>query len=238
MNLSEAEHSLDQYRCFSDLFIRQLQAGARPIDGTPDTLVSPVDGCLSRQGTITRGCLVQAKGIDYSVAELLQDDTFAAQLEGGTFFTLYLRPKDYHRIHCPIDVELISSCSIPGSLFPVKPYMTRNLRGLLSRNERLVFQMNSPAGKMALVCVAATGVGTISTVFDGALPGVAPKGRRLNKGDQIAAFLMGSTVILLFQSGRIEAPLSTEGQEVRVGQTIARWVADTAAGNTRGPGGE
>ena len=223
MDLSEAELLLADYRSFHDLFVRRLQPGARPVDATRDAAVSPVDACVSALGEIGDGVLIQAKGVSYSLAELLGDRELARELSGGSFITLYLRPKDYHRIHCPVEGTVTGVRHIPGKLFPVKPYMVRHLRGLFVRNERLVLRLDCAMGKMALVCVAASGVGDITTAFqvsgdgEGAWSEVSVPRER---GQEVAAFNLGSTVILAFPPGVVLEPVSP-GQEMRMGRIIA-----------------
>jgi phosphatidylserine decarboxylase len=222
MDLSEAEHPIAEYESFGELFVRRLSPGARPIDPAP--VVSPVDGLLSELGETREGRLIQAKGIDYSLAELLDDASLARRLTGGAFFTLYLRPRDYHRIHTPVGGRVRGDRRVPGRLFPVKPYMVRNQPGLFSENERLVIELESEElGAVAVVCVAAAGVGTITACF---ATGETPS---LQKGDELAAFNLGSTVIVLFERARVVAADGIRaGQELRVGQPLA--ARDGAAG--------
>ena len=224
MDLSEAELLLSDYRSFHDLFVRRLQPGARPVDDTRNAAVSPVDACVSAMGETGDGVLIQAKGVSYSLSELLGDRELASELSGGSFITLYLRPKDYHRIHCPVKGTVTGLRHIPGKLFPVKPYMVRHLRGLFLRNERLVMRINSAMGNMAMVCVAAAGVGNITTVFPDAGDGNALAWREvsfpLERGEEVAGFNLGSTVILVFPPGVEMEPVSP-GQEMLMGQIIA-----------------
>jgi phosphatidylserine decarboxylase len=221
MNLGEAEQPLEAYGTFHELFVRRLKPGLRPIPLDANAVISPVDGCLSTSGVVRDGSAIQAKGIGYPLAEFLGDEELARQLEGGQYFTLYLRPKDYHRIHCPTRARVIEMHRVGGRLLPVKPYMARNVRGLYAQNERLVLILDSELGRMVLACVAAMGVGSVSTMFE--IDGRGPATGWLAKGEELAAFEMGSTVILFFEGGRVAAePSLCEGQEVRVGQVIAR----------------
>jgi phosphatidylserine decarboxylase len=227
MDLSEAELPVSAYRTFSDLFVRRLQPGARPIDVAPDALVSPVDAELTTRGEVQRGCVVQAKGIDYSLPQLLDDAALADSLEGGQFFTLYLRPKDYHRIHAPVSGRLLGQRTVGGRLLPVKPYMVRNVGDLLARNERLWFQLEGELGRVVVVCVAAAGVGTITVAEGLRESGVgrsgAPKGAQVQKGQEIAAFNIGSTVIVFAEAGcHLQPAQIMLGEGVRVGQPLAR----------------
>ncbi|MCA9671285.1 MAG: phosphatidylserine decarboxylase [Myxococcales bacterium] len=237
MNLGEAELSLSDYDSFGELFVRRLRDGQRPIDATDGALVSPVDGCVSICGIADGDSLVQAKGIDYSLAELVDDAALAERLQGGAYTTIYLRPKDYHRIHTPVSGRIVSSRRVGAELFPVQPSVVRNLRGLFARNERVVIEIESDeVGVMALIAVGATAVGCITTVFG------APDGYRrydppieIEKGDEVAAFNLGSTVILLCERGRAAFDV-TPLQEVRVGQVIGS--AEPAMARRRAGGGE
>jgi len=231
IDLAEAEQTLQEYRCFRELFSRRLQPGARPIHSEDDAIVSPVDGCITTLGTVEQGRLIQAKGISYSLADLLENGELAQKFEGGTFITLYLRPKDYHRIHCPFNGKVLATQPIGGALFPVKPYVVRNLRGLMTRNERLLILLETKLGHVAMVCVAAAGVGTITKLFGRTGNGDQSSSLEfeLKKGDEVAAFNMGSTVILFFEPGKVIFEPLDIGQEVRMGQILARSVAHAQA---------
>jgi phosphatidylserine decarboxylase len=233
MDLGEAEQSISDYRCFGDLFVRRLRPGLRPVEEAADVVVSPVDGCVSGLGQAYRGGLIQAKGIEYPLAELVDSPELARSLDGGVYATLYLRPGDYHRIHCPISGQLVALRRIGGKLFPVQPYVVRNLRGLFVKNERIVLELETCLGKVAMVCVAAAGVGSISTAFDD-LPGSNGDPRRgplrvpVRKGDEIARFNLGSTVILVFEPNAVRLAGLAPGGEVRMGQPVARRLVPTS----------
>ncbi len=224
MDLTEAELAISEYPRFRDLFVRRLRAGARRIDPAEGVVVSPVDGVLTTSGTVARGAVLQAKGIGYSVARLVDDEDLGRDLEGGCFFTLYLRPKDYHRIHSPFRGIVASARVVGGGLFPVKPYMVRNLPDLMLRNERLVVQLETQIGRVVVVCVAAAGVGTITLGLDGVARGNGelPQSVPLDKGAELAAFNLGSTVILLVEPNQVTPLPLPPGCEVRVGQALAR----------------
>ncbi len=219
MDLSEAELDLAEYRCFQDLFVRRLRAGSRPVQESGGGISSPVDACVSARGGIHSGSMIQAKGIEYPVEELIKDPAWARDLEGGHFATLYLRPKDYHRIHAPLDGTVTNVCRVPGSLFPVQPYVVRGLRGLFVRNERLVLRLETRLGPVALVCVGATGVGCITLAFDE--EEARGEGKPVRRGDEVAAFNLGSTVILVIPPGGPGFDGLEPGQEVRVGHALA-----------------
>jgi phosphatidylserine decarboxylase len=177
-------------------------------------------------GEATKEGLIQAKGIRYSLEDLVQDPALAAELDGGTSLTIYLRPRDYHRIHSPVQGRLRSLRHIPGTVFPVKPYMVRNLKGLFTRNERVVLEIETQWGRVVMVCVAAAGVGNISTVFTGGRcrTSLTDLDVAVGKGEEIAAFKLGSTVILVFPPGKVALGEVQPGQEVRVGQAVAQFV--------------
>lgn len=222
------------YRSFNDFFTRALRPDARPIAKTKDALVSPVDGALSQAGQILDGRIFQAKGHDFSLNELLGGDPKATEMfAGGSFATIYLSPRDYHRIHMPVTGTLKKMIHIPGRLFSVNPATTRNIPRLFSRNERIVNLFDTEAGPMALIMVGAIFVASMDTVWAGT---VTPKSRRttsweygrqstaaikLQRGQEMGRFNMGSTVILLFGKEAVE--LSTELQpesRLQMGQQI------------------
>jgi phosphatidylserine decarboxylase len=233
VDLSDAECGPDAYPSLLDLFCRRLQAGARPLE---DGVVSPVDGSVSELGCIERGRLLQAKGSTYSLAALLADEAAAEPFLGGHYITLYLSPRDYHRIHMPLGGTIVAWRYVPGTLFPVNRAGVRHIRGLFTRNERLITWVESPYGRFAVVKVGAAGVGSIRTSYG---PGeAAPRARlkrgplsgevhwRVRKGDEIGYFAFGSTVILLFEPGIIDAFCVRQGDAVRMGQRIATLCAE------------
>lgn len=232
VNMSEAlMEDPDSYSCFNDFFIRHLKPECRPL--AEAGIVSPVDGCVSELGSIHDGQLLQAKGRYYSVKELLACDTsIAQQFTHGQFATLYLSPKDYHRIHMPIDAELQSMTYIPGALFSVQPSTARVIPKLFARNERLVVFFKTHIGLMAMVLVGATIVGAIGTSWHGDVV----RGRKkinfdysqetmqktMAQGDEMGFFKLGSTVVLLFADGENmnwDKTLNA-GSAVRFGQAM------------------
>ena len=225
MDLSEAERSLGEYPSFAELFVRRLRPGMRPIQSGDENVVSPVDGCVSASGVISGKELLQAKGLSYSLEELLGNRELAERLEGGSYITLYLRPKDYHRIHAPFDGQLRCVRRIPGTLFPVQPAFVRNLRDLFVRNERLVLEFESTFGAFGMVAVGAAAVGAISTTFETrGCPGdvTFDPPNEVARGSEVAAFNLGSTVILLFEPGCFSLETQKQHAEVRVGQLIGQ----------------
>lgn len=235
VDMSEAKEANPRnYASFNDFFIRPLKPGCRPI-ATAD-LVSPVDGCISEIGNIQSGQLLQAKGRYYSVEDLLAcDSPISTQFNNGRFATLYLSPKDYHRVHMPIQGMLKQTIHIPGRLFSVQPLTTRLIPQLFARNERLVVFFNTSVGLMAMVLVGATIVGSIGTSWQGDLlrshekqftdyTRNQVKPLMLQQGAEMGYFKLGSTVILLF-TGASNVHWNTAlqaGSVIRLGQEIGR----------------
>jgi len=231
LDLSECP-DLDVYRTFGEFFARPLRPGSRPIAPGEQVIVSPVDAVVSETGVAAGGRLVQAKGIDYPAAALLADEPLARRLEGGAYATLYLSPRDYHRIHFPLGGKVLGWRYVPGMLWPVNPASVRTVPGLFAANERLVTVLDTPLGRCAVVAVGATVVGRVHASYDPAVPltnapGASP-GRRdyetpipVEKGRELGAFEMGSTVIVLFEPGRVRLdPRLVPGARVRVGEEI------------------
>ena len=234
VNMQEAaEPDITRYASFNDFFVRRLAPGARPIADTD--LVCPVDGAISQCGHITGNAIFQAKGHDYTTLALAGGDiALASQFTNGTFATLYLSPKDYHRIHMPCAGRLMRMIHVPGDLFSVNPTTARGVPGLFARNERVVCLFEGEHGPFLMVLVGATIVGSISTVWHGT---VTPPRRNttrewmyadrtieLAKGDEMGRFLLGSTVVLLFPAARVAFdPLWRAELPVRMGGPMARF---------------
>ncbi len=236
-DLSAIDRPLDQFERFDDFFTRPLSPGARPVDDAPGAVVSPVDGVVSQVGLADGGRLIQCKGLDYTVRGLLADAEEARRFEGGAYATLYLAPRDYHRIHAPVGGEVVGYRHIPGAFFPVNPISVRNVAGLFSINERLVTYLDGEVGRVAVVKVAATGVGHITVAYDATVSthrrGSAGRHgwaqryaspRPMAAGGELGMFHLGSTVIVLFEPGRVRLQMG-EGDVVRVGQRIGTLVA-------------
>ena len=232
VNMSEAaEPDPEQYEHFNAFFTRHLKNDARPLDDVENNLASPVDGTVSQLGQITNSQVFQAKGKHFNLAALLGSDTMTADFEDGSFNTIYLSPKDYHRIHFPTDGKLKKMVHIPGDLFSVNQTTVEAVDELFARNERVVAFFDTPAGPMAMVMVGAIFVSSIETVWHGEVtPPRHNQVRRwtyedsalsFNKHDEMAFFNMGSTVILLYGKDAVswEDEL-TAGQTVRRGQPI------------------
>ena len=207
VNMSEAANpDIASYASFNEFFTRPLQLGARPLARAD--FICPVDGAISQFGGIARDQIFQAKGHHYSTAALVGGDSeLAAQFDDGSFATLYLSPKDYHRIHMPCDGRLMRMIHVPGDLFSVNPVTARGVPGLFARNERVVCVFESKHGPFVLVLVGATIVGSMATVWHGLVNPPRPGRPRewryddrqpLKQGDEMGRFLLGSTVVMLF----------------------------------------
>jgi phosphatidylserine decarboxylase len=231
IDLSESP-DLDVYRTFGEFFARPLRPGLRPVAPGEKVVVSPVDGVVSEVGLAEGGRLVQAKGIDYTAGALLADEDLARRLAGGAYVTIYLSPRDYHRIHFPLGGEILGYRYVPGSLWPVNPASVRTVPGLFSVNERLVTILRTPVGVCAVVAVGATVVGRVRAYYDPSAPPTNLRGGRaarrdyetpipVEKAQELGAFEMGSTVILLFEPGRVRLDTRVvPGARLRVGEAI------------------
>lgn len=216
IDMSEAKYSEpSHFATFNDFFTRELKEGLRPIVEGDENLATPVDGCVSQQGDIKSGRIFQAKGHDFSLRELLGGrDDVAAPFDEGIFSTVYLAPKDYHRIHMPITGKLEQMIFIPGDLFSVNPLTAQNVPNLFARNERAVAIFSTAIGPMAMVLVGATIVGSIETVWEGTLTAQKNKDLQywdyqdqdivLEKGAEMGRFKLGSTIVALFPKDTIE----------------------------------
>ncbi|MFA9201060.1 MAG: archaetidylserine decarboxylase, partial [Cypionkella sp.] len=231
VDMGEAAEPAEAYPSFNAFFTRALKPGARPLADAERFILSPADGAVSQAGPIAGGRIVQAKARDYSVAELLAGDpAHAARFEGGRFATIYLSPRDYHRVHMPVAGTLRQTRYVPGDLFSVNAVTAEGVERLFARNERLACLFDTPLGMVGLVMVGAMIVAGVETVWGGrqAAHGRAIEerafadGPRFVAGDEIGRFYLGSTVVLLFEPGRIEwLPELAPGATVRMGQAIA-----------------
>ena len=220
------------YASFNDFFTRALRPGLRPLADA--AVVCPVDSAVSQLGPIARDQIFQAKGHHYSTAALLGGDAaLAAQFQDGHFATIYLSPRDYHRIHMPCDGRLLRMEHVPGALFSVNPTTVRGVPGLFARNERVVCIFDTSLGPMALVLVGATIVGSMATVWHGQVnPPRTGQPRRwdyagqpitLRQGEEMGRFLLGSTVVLLLARDAVQfEPGWTAARPVRLGEAMAR----------------
>lgn len=234
VDLSSArEENLQNYPSFNAFFTRQLKADARPI-AEGNNVVSPVDGTVSQAGDILEGRIFQAKQHSYSLTELLGGrEHLASEFENGKFSTIYLSPRDYHRIHMPADGKLREMIHVPGRLFSVSPETTRVVSRLFARNERLINIFDSEHGPFAVIMVGAIFVSSMDTVWEGT---VTPRRQQptswdyqqqkqnieLVKGDEMGRFNMGSTVILLFPENAVNwLDILTPDATLQMGQAIA-----------------
>lgn len=229
VDLSEAREPDPQaYASFNDFFTRPLRVDARPL--ADDGILCPADGTLSRAGRIRGSDLFQAKGHYYSLLELLGDaPELAGEFINGSFATIYLAPRDYHRVHMPLDGRLRCWSHVPGRLFSVNDTTARKVPRLFARNERVVTVFDTDAGPMAVILVGAMIVAGIETVFAGQITPLARRvqhhrpeaGPRLHAGDELGRFLLGSTVIVLLPDGAARwHPGLEAGCPVRMGQAL------------------
>ena len=235
VNMDEAlDSDISTYRSFNEFFTRALKPGARPI--AQAELVCPVDGAISQFGPIAGNQIFQAKGHHYSTTALVGGDAaLAAQYDNGSFATIYLSPRDYHRIHMPCEGRLTRMVYVPGDLFSVNPVTARGVPGLFARNERVVCVFESARGPFVLVLVGATIVGSMATVWHGVVnpprgkvvrewlyPAVDQPEVMLKQGEEMGRFLLGSTVVLLFPKGPLRFnPDWAPGSAVRLGEVMA-----------------
>lgn len=232
VNMAEAaQPDPAAYPTFNEFFTRTLKPGARPI-ATAD-FICPVDGAISQVGDIKDGQIFQAKGHEYSTLALLAGNlSLAEKFQHGSFATLYLSPKDYHRIHMPCDGRLISMTYVPGALFSVNPDTARGIRGLFARNERVICEFESADnGSFVLVLVGATIVGSMATTWHGLVNPPRSKSTRswryddqtieLIKGEEMGRFLLGSTVVMLFPAGKLRFNMDwVAGKAIQLGEIM------------------
>jgi phosphatidylserine decarboxylase len=206
VDVAEAEHPLEAYGSILEFFTRKLKPGLRPIDPSQDGFASPVDGRLSASGTLNDATLIQAKGRTYALSALLADEEQAKRFRAGGYATIYLSPKDYHRIHAPVSGKIVEIAHVPGRLYPVNDAAVANVDSLFARNERLIVHIESEAwGRVAVIAVGAIGVGYIRSTHAPDLPQHPSRLIRkcfeypqpVQKGDELAIFDLGSTVVVL-----------------------------------------
>ncbi len=224
-DVDAANHG-DGYDSFNAFFTRTLRAGARPVAEDAAAVVSPSDGLLRSVDPIERGVTIAAKGHAYSVGELLADEAEAERYVGGHATTVYLHPRDYHRVHCPCDAQVRSVTAVPGRLLPVTAAALAREPQLFAVNERLIHHLDTAFGAMAVVMVAAFGVGHMSCAYRPIaahpreivrVPCEPPA--RLRKGDELGVFHLGSTVVLLTQRG-VRPTIDELPVAVRMGQAL------------------
>lgn len=235
VDMDEAEESeIDYYQTFNEFFTRPLKHGIRPIAPGDNTLVSPCDGTISQAGTIHSGAIMQAKGRGYSALELLGGDkAMATEFASGKFATIYLAPHNYHRLHMPMNANMLRMLHVPGRLFSVADWTVQEIPRIFARNERLVCYFQTELGPMVMVLVGAINVSAIETVWSGLLS--SPKGKKVSefdyshtrkeviKGQEMGRFNMGSTCILLTSSEVDWLPHIKAGARVKMGQLIGHY---------------
>jgi phosphatidylserine decarboxylase len=235
LNTAEAERPPEQYPSLQDFFTRRLASGVRPLPPDPDALVSPSDGTICDVGIAAEGKLLEAKGSLFTLRELLADDDLAAALTGGPYLVVYLSPRDYHRVHFPVSGRVLGWAHVPGSLFPVGERSVKREPGLFARNERFVTVLDTPAGRCAVVMVAAVGVGHITATYDPEVAthrnGSAARSVQrkvlaspptVERGDELGIFNLGSTTVTIFEPGRVRLHELTPDTPINMGATVGR----------------
>lgn len=220
----------EDYPSFNDFFTRQLRDEARPIDPAPNALVSPADGAVSQLGAIQDGTLFQAKGHHFSTRQLLGlDEHFCARFQQGSFATIYLSPRDYHRVHMPCDGRLLETLYIPGRLFSVNDITAKHIPGLFARNERLVCLFDTDRGLLAVVLVGAILVAGIRTTWrdyykpDQCHHDKFSEPRVILRGEELGQFRFGSTVVMAMESPVNFADTLGPGSAVTMGSKLGEW---------------
>jgi len=232
VNLDEAVVPEGGSPSFNAFFTRRLKPGVRPIDPDSAVVVSPADGLLEDQGRIDLASTLTVKGKLYDVGELLGDDALASRYEGGTYFIIYLSPRDYHRVHAPVSGRVDRIRYVPGTLYPVNRIGTEHVPRLFARNERVTIVQQSPMhGEVASVLVGAIGVGRVGLAFHdlktnfGFRPGervLGEGGPTIDRGEELGVFHLGSTVVCFFPPERPVELLVASGTKVNMGRAVAR----------------
>ncbi len=233
INVNEAELNISEYNSLNQFFTRALKAGARIIDSDKDAAVSPVDARITNFGDINESTLIQAKGFDFSLRELIGSEKYWKDFESGKFITFYLSPQDYHRIHSPFHGKILGYYYAPGKLFPVNDAAVGGIKSLFPKNERLITFLQTDFGKIAVVKVGASNVGKIRVTYDDKIVTNTwiriPKEHEynnvnimINKGSELGRFEMGSTVILIFQKDMIDLTPFNKEDRIQYGSTIGQ----------------
>ena len=228
------------FASFNDFFTRQLKAGVRPIGGDELTVVSPADGQLVAKGVVRERSLLQAKGRYYTLPQLLGDEVWADKFLNASYFTVYLSPRDYHRVHMPLAGNLLSMRYVPGRLFPVNEKSTRQVDRLFARNERVISYFQTPQGPMAVILVGALLVGQMSTVWQPEINSKHPNSIRdwhydgqmhMDRGAEMGHFSMGSTAIVLLPTSNLNwgDEIGENSTSVKMGQSLAEMMMSDAA---------
>jgi phosphatidylserine decarboxylase len=233
--VEEAEKPIEEYSGLQEFFTRRLRPGARPIAAADGLVVAPADGTVVETGVVEAGLLLDAKDAGFTLADLLADGEAARRLDGGPYQVIYLSPRDYHRVHSPIEGRVVGWHYVPGHLFPVNARSVLREPGLFSKNERLVIFIDSPAGLAVVVMVAAVGVGHITAAYDEeiathsrAFAGKEVRRKTLTapipitRGGELGTFNLGSTTIMFFEPHRVVLDPIAPGTAVRMGTSIGR----------------
>lgn len=243
VDMSEAaEPNAAAYATFNDFFTRALKPGIRPLCDEDNALIFPVDGAISQMGPIEEDQIHQAKGHNYSTRALLGGDAeLADSFQNGDFMTIYLSPRDYHRIHMPMDATLEKMIYVPGDLFSVNPLTAENVPGLFARNERVVAIFNTAKGKLAMVLVGATIVASIETVWAGTVTPPAGKAVKtweysaqnataldFKAGQEMGRFKLGSTVVMCFEKDMVDMMDFASGAQTRLGEKCGEILLQSA----------
>ncbi|MCZ8517107.1 archaetidylserine decarboxylase [Paenibacillus filicis] len=217
IRIEEAEKPLHEYGSLNDFFTRRLKPGLRPVHDAPDTLVSPVDALITGMGPIREGLILNVKGQDYTVEELLNHSPRLVNYTNGFYYVLYLSPTDYHRIHSPVNGRIIEKEHVGGKVYPVNEFGLRHMRRVLSRNERLITYVQHEHGEVAVVKVGALNVSSIRYVD--------PLPEQLERGGELAYFEFGSTVVLLTENGTLNCrPDLNVGSKVKMGEPLGTFL--------------
>ena len=228
--LHEAERDVLSYDTLNEFFTRRLRPDARPVDRAKGVIVSPVDGRVSAHGCCAAGRMLQVKGHDFDLLDLLLDPEMAEVFQDGTFLTIYLSPHDYHRVHAPLDLDVFRVRHLKGALLPVNRPSVRFIPELYTHNERVAVFADSPLGRLAVILVGAHCVGSISLSFCDLITNQPRRAdaridfdqaHLLRQGEELGMFELGSTVILLFEKGQVELAELSSGDHVLMGQRIA-----------------
>jgi phosphatidylserine decarboxylase len=233
VDFDEVKEPLASFGSVQEFFVRELKEGSRPLDGAADAFVSPCDGRWGAAGVIEKDTAMQLKGRQYSVRMLLHDDDKAPHFDGGTYATLYLSPRDYHRFHCPVDGDVTGLRYVPGALWPVNGAGLKHVDGLFTKNERIIAWLrpkHDPSALIAMIAVGATMVGKIRVAFDDDVttnvsqPDVTVKSYQtpipLQKGQEWGRFEFGSTIVLLGTPGAFDLNIQPEGTVLKLGSRI------------------
>lgn len=230
INLSEAEFPVSHYKSLGDFFVRRLKPGLRPIATTWAT--HPADSEITQVGRVQDGKLIQAKNKTYTLKSFIHDDKALEKYGQGQFLTYYLCPTDYHRVHSPVAGEIVLVRHIPGSLWPVNSWSTENIPELFSINERVLVEIRTERGLVGVMFVGATNVGQIELAFDPEIRGNQLTGDgvlekeysnlKINKGDELGMFRMGSTVVMLYAKEVLSKPVDEwRGKKVKVNSAFS-----------------